>query len=720
MLAKSCAGYLASEDRNDASEGRRILINVLDNWHKLPESSHQLWIDLVEAAGFYPYLNHKVTKNVNIQGTGQKIRVEFHKSDFTGKYFHDEQKRHNDILMHGEKNLIVSAPTSFGKSLLIQEVVASLKYKNIVIIQPTLALLDETRRKLKEYRNNYKIIVRTTQKPSEEKGNLFLLTAERVMEYQDFPEIDFFVIDEFYKLSPGRDRDRSDVLNNACNMLLNKYHAKFYLLGPNVAGIPNGFKEKYNAIFMDTNYTLVENTEVDKTSSNYRIVGGPLVKQEALFDLLVQLRDEQSIIYCASPRRVRELSRSFYYYLLNQIERNNIALKPREPLSLIEWINTNIGNKWSLSKCLSLGIGIHDAALQKHITSSIINYFNTNRMTYLFCTTTIIEGVNTSAKNVVYFDYLKGSNRQIDYFDYCNIKGRAGRLMEHYVGRIYNFNDPPQREPIKVDIPFFDQIRLSDEILINLEPSDVFDKESEQYTRLSAIPEAERALFKKNGLLISGQQKILEFLKANIFDVYHLIRWETFPTFGQLYFVLNLAWNLLRPGESRAGIRSPWALTGATNKYRVFKDAIAMVYNTYDYLLSRSTMEGSKFFGWTDEELFDEALRQQFLILRTWFHYKVPKWLNVMNNLQEYVCALNDLVPGNYTYFAQQIENDFVDEKFAILVEYGIPTSAIRKISAKLSLNFDEDKVVDALKNKDLLDNLGLTTYEKEKVIESL
>ncbi len=57
--------------------------------------------------------------------------------------------------MESDKNLIVSAPTSFGKSLLIEDIVASRKYKNIVIIQPTLALLDETRKKLK---NTEKII----------------------------------------------------------------------------------------------------------------------------------------------------------------------------------------------------------------------------------------------------------------------------------------------------------------------------------------------------------------------------------------------------------------------------------------------------------------------------------------------------------------------------------------------------------------------------------
>lgn len=71
--------------------------------------------------------------------------------------------------------MVVSAPTSFGKSLLIEEVIASKLYEQIVIIQPTLALLDETRKKLLKYKNWYKIIVSTSQEPTKEKGNIFYL-----------------------------------------------------------------------------------------------------------------------------------------------------------------------------------------------------------------------------------------------------------------------------------------------------------------------------------------------------------------------------------------------------------------------------------------------------------------------------------------------------------------------------------------------------------------
>ncbi|VVM18302.1 hypothetical protein BSPWISOXPB_3366 [uncultured Gammaproteobacteria bacterium] len=37
----------------------------------------------------------------------------------------------------------------------------------------------------------------------------------------------------------------------------------------------------------------------------------------------------------------------------------------------------------------------------------MIDYFNEEKLKYIFCTSTIIEGVNTSAKNIIYFDKKK-------------------------------------------------------------------------------------------------------------------------------------------------------------------------------------------------------------------------------------------------------------------------------------------------------------------------
>jgi hypothetical protein len=88
--------------------------------------------------------------------------------------------------------------------------------------------------------------------------------------------------------------------------------------------------------------------------------------------------------------------------------------------------------------------------------------------------------------------------------------------------------------------------------------------------------------------------------------------------------------------------------------------------------------------------------------------------------LQKYVCEKNNLEPGNYTYYASQIENDFVRKNLSILVEYGVPKSAINKLENKISENLNEDQVLDEIKNKGLIEISDLIDYEKEKIRENL
>jgi len=703
--AKICSKFLQKAEMEE--QGRRIIINILDNWEKIDKNTCEVWTDLVESAGFYPYLEKEKGK-LNLRSTPAEIRKEFHKSKFLKEYFHEEQLVIREILK-SEKNVIVSAPTSFGKSLLIDEVVASRKYKNIVVVIPTLALIDETRRRLQKYREYYKLIVRTTQRPSTLRGNLFLLTAERVMEYSGLPSIDFFVIDEFYKLSAKRDEERSDVLNNAFNLLLTEHHAKFYLLGPNIDEISDGFAEKHNAKFYRTDYSLVDNREINMYSEEFGEKGRKRKnKEKALFKLLLSLQNEQTIIYCKSPALVRDLSRRFCNFLKKR------EFVSKEKLSIIEWLNENVDPKWSLIDCLNYGIGIHDGALSKHITISIIDYFNHNKLQYLFCTTTIIEGVNTSAKNVVYFSKTKGRNKPIDYFDYCNIKGRSGRMMVHYVGRIFNLNKPPEKEIISVDIPIFDQDPISDEVLININEEDVKNKETEQYNKLEKIPPDQRAIFKKNGVSIWGQAKILSIITENYKNEKGVLVWSGYPSYFQLKYVLQLAWdNLLKSSESR------WPMTRdrlpvVVHQYQRHKSISVLVENIFEYMKEDPTNRKKN-----EIEIYDIAIREAFQMLRRWFHYKIPKWLNVMNSLQKYVYESKGLPFGDYTYYSTQLESDFVRENLATLIEYGIPRSAIMKFENRISEELDESQVLDEIKNNNIVETSNLLEYEKEKIREN-
>lgn len=722
QIAKICSIKL----RENEEEGRKIIIHILDNLKKIPEETIEVWTDLIETAGFYPYLEKEKDK-LKFNNLAGEIRKEYHFSDnLDNKYFHEEQKYLKEILDR-KKNLIVSAPTSFGKSLLIEEIVANKKYTNIVIIQPTLALLDETRKKLKKYKNDYKIIISTSQEPAIDKRNLFLLTAERVMEYQSLPVIDFLVIDEFYKLSAKRDDERSYILNNAFYKLLTEFNPQFYLLGPNIDGISEGFANEYNAIFYKTDYSLIENKIIDIYSEHKDKFNKPIkfkkYKENILFELLLKLKDEQTIIYCSSPNRVRHLAQQFSDFLKNKKTSKN------EEFPLVEWIKQNIYAKWHLIDFLNYGIGINDGALIKHINSSMIDYFNTRKLKYLFCTTTMIEGVNTNAKNVIFFDSTKGNRKVIDYFDYSNIKGRSGRMMIHYVGKIYNFNPPPEKqENMIIDIPFFQQKPIEDEVLNGLKDEDIkLDvKETEQFKKLKAIPKEERELFQKNGISVIGQKKIFDIISQldnryviirknykQEYRIYDLINWNITPSYDQLQFILELCWNnLLNKSESKK-VKSLNQLVNLTFNYGLKKNIFSLIKDDFTYNKKRNPNK-------SDEQLLNESIYSMFNILRHWFHYKTPKWLSVMNNLQKYICDENDIEFGDYSYYASQIENDFVPNKLAILLEYGIPNSAILKLQNHINLKLEEDiiieKVIKLTKEKPDL----LLQYEIEKIESAL
>lgn len=714
------AQYCSALTKSNEEDSRKLLINVLNNWQKIDLSTREMWTDLLEAVGFYPYLAKKQDDIVfnNLPG---EIRKEIHLSDnLKFKYFHQEQFRLLKLIEDG-KNVIVSAPTSFGKSLLIEEIISASRFKNVVIIQPTLALLDETRKKLLKYKSHYKLIVRTSQEPSEELGNVFLFTAERVNEYPLFPRIEFLVIDEFYKLSGNRDDERSSSLNCAFYYLLKMYKPQFYLLGPNIDHISQGFAENFNAVFFKSNYSLVDSRIIDVYETyreEFNSTGKVKKKEKRLFELLFNLKSEQSIIYCSSPNRVRKLAKGLFDYLMQNGAPRSATIYP-----LTQWIQKNVSTDWDLLDNLHYDIGIHDGALQKHICTSIIDYFNQGQLKFLFCTSTIIEGVNTSAKNIIYFDDTKGG-LPVDFFDYSNIKGRAGRMMEHYVGTIYNFNKPPENKTILIDIPFYEQQPIKDELLIQISHEEVKNKETEQYLDIQKIPGDEKEIIKKNGVKVQGQRSIFEILRNDVVLNYNLICWNV-PDYEQLTYVLGLAWDhLIMPGESTSPMTKS-KLINRTFNYGIEKNINNLIMSDFNYRKSKLKPKDAKksdaqqelYYGkMTDKELINICIQEAFQIMKHWFEYKVPKWLSVMNEIQKLVCYEKGLRPGNYRIYANMIENDFLRDNLSILAEYGVPSTAIRKLEGQIPKDLHEDAVIEFIKSNNLHKLKNLLSYEQNKL----
>lgn len=76
----------------------------------------------------------------------------------------------------------------------------------------------------------------------------------------------------------------------------------------------------------------------------------------------------------------------------------------------LDHLGHTFGNDWIVLEALKGRIGIHHSLIPKYIQKEIINLFNTGVLLCLFSTTTITEGVNTSAKNIIITSNKKESN----------------------------------------------------------------------------------------------------------------------------------------------------------------------------------------------------------------------------------------------------------------------------------------------------------------------
>jgi hypothetical protein len=697
-LASKCSREL----RRNPEKAREVVIRIHDMWSRIPENTKTIWNDITESAGLYPYVDPKNLSHSAL------LRYEFHRSRFLREMILHEEQNFLSHELSNQRSVVVSAPTSFGKSLLIEEVVASRRYKNIVIVQPTLALIDETRRKLLKYIDSYKILLSTGQEASGEKGNIFLFTGERVMEYDRFPKVDFFVIDEFYKLSVERQDDRAVVLNQAFSKLL-RLTSNFYMLGPMISSIPLSFQEKFQLTWYPTKFTTVAVNEIAAEA----VLGKKITKKErdsSLNELLRKLQG-QTIVYCSSPQKATERALDFARSLTGGGPSNSHLMEIRD------WIRESVHEDWSLESALSVGVAFHHGALPRHLGASLVEEFNKGNVRFLFCTSTLIEGVNTTAKNVVLFDNTRGRN-DIDFFDYRNIAGRSGRMRKHFVGNVIRFHMPPAQMEFDVDIPMFNQVKAPLEILVAMDETQIDSQGQERMKEFRALPEDLQALFRSNsGVSIDAQKSILGEIEANVSYYYPLLSWTAVPKkFDNLSAIVELGWKyLLGPGDQtyipKVGrLTARWlaSFAFAYINHRSIKAIISQ------YM--QDTFWKKKI---PDQQERSDVLCYAILhISRHWFDYRLPKWLAVVSNIQDYVFSRHGLRPGNYYFLASEIENSFTPSSFAALAEYDIPITTVKKLERFIDSekSVDENvRIIAGLSNRDL-DDAGLGSYERSKV----
>ena len=319
---------------------------------------------------------------------------------------------------------------------------------------------------------------------------------------------------------------------------------------------------------------------------------------------------------------------------------------------------------------------------------------------------------------MIFYDNKIGS-RKVDYFDYSNIKGRAGRMMEHYIGRIINLHRPPGMERTEVDFPFFEQDPVSSEVLVNLDIDEVKDINDNlaRYTEFKSKDPELQDILVRNGVTIEGQEKILKRLFADLSIPTHRGRiiWSKIDAklYGRLSYIWELCWNTLATEKERKSFGHPkWVVNKIVGS--CFQTSVnQMIEKDIEYRAKKLAKEKKVAFISIDDMFIqfplemqaktDDIIEKIFALQKNWLQYRAPKWINVVDSLQKYATKKLGLPSGDYSYIAEMIENEFIQSSFRILLEFGIPKSAVQKLQMLLKIykidvdNISEDLVIKAI-----------------------
>ncbi|MFK0000311.1 DEAD/DEAH box helicase [Streptomyces werraensis] len=647
------------QDEEHQATARELLLRILElRQTQRSFADYSEAVDsLLRTAGLFPYIT---PSNLSLPDL---IAYEAHRPldyEYGDVVFHEIQAKVYRRLMSRE-NVILSAPTSFGKSLVLDALIASNKFENIAVVLPTLALIDETRKRLSKFRDLYRIITHPSQELGER--NLLVMTQERVLDLPELPALDLFMIDEFYKLDISRgDVDRGILLNHALQRLM-QTGANFYLAGPNIHSLAGTLPRDFTASFISTSFSTVV--------SDVKLLPTPPRGEE--FNALSNLCEELSgptLIYCRSPLRARQVARHF---LSVGIGEPSIELQPAA-----DWIGENYHPDWLLCQALPQRIGIHHGKIPRALAQYQVTAFNEGKLDFLICTSTLIEGVNTSAKNVVIFDHQL-SRKKLDFFTFSNIKGRSGRMMQHFVGNVYLFKAPPEEDLPTVDVPLYTQgSGTPDSLLIQVD---------EDYVRPSTLEQVERyrqqsdvpfeTLRTNTGIDPQSQIDLAKEVRRTVHLIGDKLSWRQWPRYENLVTCCRLITKFLIPLRGRNnGVSSPEQLAYRIN---VLRGAGGDIRELVEQELARNSETPTP----------DEAVENVLEFIRYWPEFTFPRLLMVVQSIVNPILTEAGFEECDYSAYAASVKSLFMPRFVTDAEEYGLPSQLVMKILANRQSNFE-------------------------------
>ena len=379
--------------------------------------------------------------------------------------------------MDSEKLIGISAPTSAGKSFVILlKLLDKLSRENfdIVYIIPTLSLLNQVSEDFNKAIRKLKIpncrVSNSFVENTSEQNNIFVLTQEKAIsafsdERNTFRKDIVLVADEIQNIERIKEDndERSKVLFDTLNEFRYKDNVKQIIIsgpriddiettGKSIFGIQTKEITSLDSPVLNLTYSISKSENTYYLKQYCGLIAQPLVRpitnaefiegygkktyDEKYLSYLNTFADkfkgQQNIIFSPTAATARKIACSL-------VIDNNVNSTVTD---LIEYYKQTIHPDYSMCKTLETGIAYHHGKLPDHVRRTIENAIHNKWITNIACTTTLLQGVNLPAQNIIVRNphlYLKkkSDSAELSNYEMANLRGRAGRLLKDFIGRTF-------------------------------------------------------------------------------------------------------------------------------------------------------------------------------------------------------------------------------------------------------------------------------------------
>lgn len=392
-----------------------------------------------------------------------------------------------DVYDAAKKNnyLSISAPTSVGKSFILLQIIKDTIVKNslskIVYIVPTRALIQQVELDIRELLKNNHCIAEVSSVPIipehwTSQATILVFTQERLQWFLNENSgihFDIIIVDEAQKVGDGA---RGILLQQVLQQTEDDKGTQYIFASPmaenpeEVLNFVNKDNPEQNQRVLSEITTVNQNLIcINKQSakstkwvaellySGERINLGcfnsaRVVKSTTVLPILaytVAGEQKGNLIYCNYAAEAEIIA----LQLMSLIQENTSIVVSQRVQDLIALIKKTIHPNYVLAEVLKAGVAFHYGNMPLNIRNEIEELFKKGDISYLVCTSTLIEGVNLPAKTIFMRGPKRGRKNPMTEIDFWNLAGRAGRQGKEFQGNIICI-DTENNNVWKTSVPF--------------------------------------------------------------------------------------------------------------------------------------------------------------------------------------------------------------------------------------------------------------------------